>query len=570
MASQSFTITIAPASTPTSTPTPTPTPTPIPPVVSIAPVDLTVTEASPARYNLTVTPRQDNELVVTVGVVQTGEFLTDTAPTRTWRVPANTEEATFEIDTAHDEVDEENGTITVTVMDQDHYNLGSPVVAAVAVLDDDLPVVSIDRNHGTPPVVTEGVGPWFTITASSEPTERLMVKVSVVNTGGSVLRTDEPSERIVEIPAGSSAAASFGVVTLDDDKDEEDGFITATILPGDGYTVSATQSFVIVRVRDNDVPATPTSLRINGHKDGGNVTLRWDFDERVPRYAVRYAAETCPHAERCTTGGWTVIPTIQLQPTSVENTREGLAPLPGLEVQYRVELKAMNVDESDWSESALVYVSNSPPRFVGPPNPDPSIVPTALVGANSVESWQPNGRFHYAVCFPRQAPQNDGEPSMVPNGYKITLFNSIAQTWDAATVWQISGNNIISTLGVESSTCQTPVDGVTRNQVAFYGPKQMELYCGHERRVACWVQTGNLTTASTPSSIVFHAEAEWDTQLEGQCTAFEATLRHEVGHALGFGHTSSLSSIMQETFPDDLCSPTEWDGASLMANYQSR
>ena len=68
---------------------------------------------------------------------------------------------TLSLATAVDEVDEADGTVTVTITaDASNFRLGD-AAASVAVQDDDLPLVSIAA--GTSPV-TEGTAAEFTLT----------------------------------------------------------------------------------------------------------------------------------------------------------------------------------------------------------------------------------------------------------------------------------------------------------------------------------------------------------------------------------------------------------------------
>ena len=203
-------------------------------------------------------------------------------------------------------------------------------------------------------------------------------------------------------------------------------------------------------------------------------------------------------------------------------------------------------------------------------SPPGAVFTLVSVGAANVESYQPNGTFQYTVCDPLRNPLTADEANRLPTGYDAARFNTLVRKWDELTVWQKSnGRNIIETLGVGSRTCQPPLGGVTRNQVAFYPNDYAAVYCNRDRPSACWLQTGNLSSPPSLATIMLNADGNWLAQVGGGCPAVEATLRHEVGHALGFNHTYNLDSLMEE-MPVNHCVPTAWDAAAMMANYQSR
>ena len=107
------------------------------------------------------------------------------------------------------------------------------------------PVVTI--AGGDP--VTEGAAAGFTLTASRAPSADLAVAVSVAQSGAFV-DASALGARTVTIPAGGTSAA-FTVATVDDNTDEADGGIAATLAAGSGYTLGDPPR-AVVRVADND------------------------------------------------------------------------------------------------------------------------------------------------------------------------------------------------------------------------------------------------------------------------------------------------------------------------------
>ena len=127
---------------------------------------------------------------------------------------------------------------------------GSNNAATVAVSDDDdpppaPPTISIAAGSG----VTEGSNATFTVTATPAPTTALTVNLTVSQSGsfGATTGTDT-----VIIP--TTGSATFTVSTTNDNTDEPNGSVTATLSTGTGYTISGTNNAATVAVSDNDDP----------------------------------------------------------------------------------------------------------------------------------------------------------------------------------------------------------------------------------------------------------------------------------------------------------------------------
>ncbi len=106
-----------------------------------------------------------------------------------------------------------------------------------------LPVISVTADGD----VTEGGDASFTVTANPAPDADLDVSVTVSQSGdyGATM-----GQQTVTIPSAGYAALT--VATTNDDLDEADGSVTATVDAGSGYTVSSTQGAATVSVSDND------------------------------------------------------------------------------------------------------------------------------------------------------------------------------------------------------------------------------------------------------------------------------------------------------------------------------
>ena len=219
------------------------------PVVSVS-AGSGITEGGDATFTVTASPAPTANLDVSVTVSQSGDYGATTGR-RTVTVPT-TGSVTLTVGTTDDTTDETDGSVTATVNAGSGYTVSSSQGAAtVAVSDNDdapTPVVSVTAGSG----VTEGGDATFTVTASPAPASNLAVSVTVSQSGDYGATT---GQRTVTVP--TTGSATLTVSTTDDDADETDGSVTATVNAGSGYTVSSTQGAATVGVSDNDDAPTP-------------------------------------------------------------------------------------------------------------------------------------------------------------------------------------------------------------------------------------------------------------------------------------------------------------------------
>ncbi len=237
------------------------------PVVSVT-AGSGVTEGGDATFTVTASPAPTANLDVSVTVSQSGDYGAATGQ-RTVTVPTSGS-VTLTVGTTDDDADETDGSVTATVNAGSGYTVSSSQGAAtVAVSDNDdapTPVVSVTAGSG----VTEGGDATFTVTASPAPASNLAVSVTVSQSGDYGATT---GKRTVTVPTTGSVTLTVG--TTDDDADETDGSVTATVNAGSGYTVSSSQGAATVAVSDNDDAPTPvvSVTAGSGVAEGGDATF---------------------------------------------------------------------------------------------------------------------------------------------------------------------------------------------------------------------------------------------------------------------------------------------------------
>ena len=229
------------------------------PVVSIS-GGAAATEGEDATFDITAAPAPADNLSVELTVAQTGDFAEQgaTGASKTVVVGASGA-ATYTVATVNDETDEPNGSITATLNDGTGYTVAdSPNNAASVTVndnDDPTPVISISGGAA----VTEGGDATFNVTASPAPSANLSVELTIAQTGDFAEQGAIGANKTVVV--GTSGAATYTVATANDEADEPNGNITATLNDGAGYAVADPPgNAALVAVNDDDEPLPVVSI----------------------------------------------------------------------------------------------------------------------------------------------------------------------------------------------------------------------------------------------------------------------------------------------------------------------
>ncbi|MCY4670632.1 MAG: hypothetical protein OXC29_21900, partial [Rhodococcus sp.] len=177
--------------------------------------------------------------------------------TGTLTFPALEMEQTIRVPINDDDLDEATEAFTIALS-----NASNAAIAdgeATGVIDDnDLPVVSVTAD---PTAVEEGETVTFTLTRIGDLTVPLTVPISITERGA-FLADRTPIEATF---AADAKTTTLLVATDDDERDEVDGAVTATITSGTTHRVGESAS-ATVTVTDNDVrgvTVTPTELTVD-------------------------------------------------------------------------------------------------------------------------------------------------------------------------------------------------------------------------------------------------------------------------------------------------------------------
>ena len=173
---------------------------------------------------------------------------------------------------------------------------GETLLVAFGEIAQPLPEVSIEIDPDGASTISEGQSARFVLTADPAPAAPITVAVAI-DDRGEFVSSGQPNPRMVTI--GGDGTADFSVATQDDDMDEPDGAITATVTPGTGYTVSDNTAEVEVRDDDAPVAAPPTEEKRAWHIRFGRTISQ----QVVDALQQRFSTTTTPSGLQLTVAG---------------------------------------------------------------------------------------------------------------------------------------------------------------------------------------------------------------------------------------------------------------------------
>ena len=229
---------------------------PFAPEASIVALTDSIIEGEVAYFRITLDPAPIVSFPVSITTVHSNNYETSTS-SKIVDVPAGGV-VKYSWHPWDDDDHETGETLEMRLNPDATYTVSSTQGSAtVNMVDNDLPkpVVSITGGGD----IIEGGDATFTIAASpahpDAPSGDLSVNVSITVIGAYEITKE--SETVTVSPGGS---VTLTIATTDDSLDELDGSIDATLIWGDGYTVSRTQDSATVNVIDNDWPKPVVSI----------------------------------------------------------------------------------------------------------------------------------------------------------------------------------------------------------------------------------------------------------------------------------------------------------------------
>ena len=211
------------------------------PIVNVAATPL-IQEGKSVRIVVAANPPPSADLAVTITITTIGDYGI-TAETRTVTIPSDGPYRTS-LGTKKDQLDEADGTVTVTVNPGTGYTVSTTAGAAkTTIADAGAPRVSVTAKEA----ISEGEDATFTLTATPKPIANLDVTVAITTFGDFGVT---PQSHTVTIPHTGTATLTVG--TTDDDVAEYTGSVTATLESGTLYAISPNAGSAVVKINDDD------------------------------------------------------------------------------------------------------------------------------------------------------------------------------------------------------------------------------------------------------------------------------------------------------------------------------
>ncbi len=243
------------------------------PVATVSAVGESVDEGSDAVFEVRLDRASGAALEIAVEVAVAGDVVSGEVPSAVL-VPAGSTTATLEVSTDDDSVVEEDGSVTVTVLEGTGYTLGEAVAATVAVADDDVAAWTVTA---APAELVEGASATLTVstgTGVTFATERTLA----LSVTGEVSESDYALEAgTLDLEAGTDTVTATFEALSDGVEELPEAARLGVAL--DGTEVASTE----MTVRDASTDASLSSLLLTDVAIG-------EFDAERTAYAATVPA----------------------------------------------------------------------------------------------------------------------------------------------------------------------------------------------------------------------------------------------------------------------------------------
>ena len=220
----------------------------LPEGLSIIPTVTSISEGTDAQFQIISHTNQQQDKTVMVELSQIGDFMSRSVATRAVIIPRGSNVGELDVPTVNDEVDELSGYIVATLVSTHGDNsISSYNRAVVLVEDDDVPLVAIFSIAESG---VEGDEIGFLLRADQRAAHNVFINVGFTQVGNYLEQF--VSETTVMLQLGETGAEVI-LQTRDDEIDEHDGIVTATLLDGQGYQINPNfEANTSVQLIDND------------------------------------------------------------------------------------------------------------------------------------------------------------------------------------------------------------------------------------------------------------------------------------------------------------------------------
>ena len=399
------------------------------PSITIAADTSPVTEGTAAAFTLTADPAPGTDLIVTVTVTDSGNFIAGAAPT-TVTITGSETTAMLEIPTMADVIDEANGMITATVEAGAGYT-GSGNTASVTVDDDDTANVTVSETTRT--VAENGGTMTYTIMLDTEPLDDVTITPASSDTDVAIV-----SGALTFTTANWNTAQTVTVTGVNDD-DVNTTARTATVSHtaasvADSIYEGLDVANVVVTATDDDAAPGPT------------ITIAADTASVTEGTAAEFTLTASPVAPA---GGLTVTVSVTETGTFIDGTPPPTVTIAASAATATLTVATTddNIDEIDGAVMALLtagvgyMVGTSSTASVAVNNDDDANV---AVSETTLTVAENGGTMTYTIMLDTEPlgdvtitpASSDTEVAIVSSALTFTTTN-----WNTAQTVTVTGVN---------------------------------------------------------------------------------------------------------------------------------
>ena len=248
-----------------------------------------VTEGSgsPAMFTITAGSVPASPLEVRLGVGGDGDFVAGANLGIKTLTLDGVATAAYTVDIVNDEIDEDNGMVTVSLLPpamERAYAIGSRSSATVSVADNDVATLSI-RERASP--VIEGVNTHaeYIVMAANSSKSEIGVRLGVAEDtadGQSFVAVGTRAAILTFTPSGTDSTAIYPVAIVNDGNMETNGAVTVTLLADNPVYNLGTPVSAIVNVIDDDTMPTLTVADVTARERAETLVFEIVSNWRSP------------------------------------------------------------------------------------------------------------------------------------------------------------------------------------------------------------------------------------------------------------------------------------------------
>ncbi|MXW61437.1 MAG: hypothetical protein F4003_06600, partial [Acidimicrobiaceae bacterium] len=239
-----------------------------------------VSEGGTVNFTVTAFPAPVEYTVIDYTVTEAGEFVFGDLGQHAIALNTAETEVSIAVRTVDDQVDEEHGSVTVTLNAGDGYELSSSRSATVRVLDNDRPTVYFTDDLGGT-TVSEGVG-WHDVELSLSPAPSIPFNIGYT-LAGTGTATENEDFRIsgsgsVRAPVGAEGV-TIRVQVLNDGESEGEEKLALILSASDDYKLTSQRSVYTLTITDDDGPRVEFASAETSEEEADethNVTINLD------------------------------------------------------------------------------------------------------------------------------------------------------------------------------------------------------------------------------------------------------------------------------------------------------